>query len=160
MTDLDQLLAATRRHAAEPGTLPTVVPPTERLAVVTCMDVRIDPLAVFGLHLGQAHVLRNAGARVTDDVLRSLALSTRLMAVDTVVLLAHTGCGLFGVGNDELRRRTGAPLDFLPIADHHEALRQDVARLAATPYLALRTVAGLLYDVATKEVTLVERHQR
>lgn len=160
MTDLDQLLDATRRHAAAPGTLPATVPPTEQLAIVSCMDARVDPLAVFGLHLGQAHVLRNAGARVTDDVLRSLALSTRLMAVDTVVVLAHTGCGLFGVSDDELRRRTGAPFDFLPIADHHEALRQDVARLVATPYLSLRAVMGLLYDVGTKEVTLVERHQR
>lgn len=160
MADLDQLLEASRRHAEAGVPLPTTVPPTERLAILTCMDVRIDPLAIFGLRLGQAHLLRNAGARVTEDVLRSLALSTHLMAVDTVLVLAHTGCGLFGVTDEELRRRTGAPLDFLAIDDHRGALRRDVERLVGTDYLPLRTVAGLLYDVDSRRVTLVERRDR
>jgi carbonic anhydrase len=160
MADLDRLLEANRRHAEGGGARLSTVIPAERLAIVTCMDVRIDPLAIFGLRLGEAHVIRNAGARVTEDVLRSLALSTHLMEVDTVLLVEHTGCGLFGVTDGELRRRTGAPLDFLPIDDHQATLRQDVERLANTNYLDLQTVAGLLFDVATQRVEVVEERRR
>ena len=156
MADLEELLDAARRHAEGGPPLPTTVAPAEHLAILTCMDVRIDPLAIFCLRPGQAHLLRNAGARVTEDVLRSLALSSRLMEVDTVLVLGHTGCALFGVTDEELRRRTGASLDFLAIEDHHSALRRDVNRVVATDYLQLRTVAGLLYDVSTRRVSLAE----
>ena len=109
--------------------------PSRHLAVVTCMDARIDVFAVLGLHLGEAHVIRNAGGRVTDDVLRSLALSTGVLGVDTAVVMQHTKCGLAGVTDEELRALTGADLGFLPIDDHAAALREDVELLAGTPYL-------------------------
>ena len=92
--------------------------PGRQLAVVTCMDARIDVFAALGLHLGEALVIRNAGGRVTDDVLRSLALATHVLGVDTVVVMQHTKCGLAGVTDEELRRLTGADFGFLPIADH------------------------------------------
>ena len=99
------------------------------------MDARIDVFAVLGLHLGEAHVIRNAGGRVTEDVLRSLALSSGVLGVDTAVVMQHTKCGLAGVSDAELREITGADLGFFPIDDHAAALREDVDILARTPYL-------------------------
>lgn len=135
--------------------------PSRKLAVVTCMDVRIDVFAVLGLSLGEAHVLRNAGGRVTEDVLRSLALSTHVLGVDSVVVMQHSKCGLAGVTDDELQRLTGADLDFFPIDDHAAALQEDVDQLATTPYLSrIREIAGCVYDVETGDVTDVVRWER
>ncbi len=158
MTLLDDLLAA-NEAATRPAALDQR--PTRRLAVVTCMDARIDVFAVLGLELGDAHVIRNAGGRLTDDVLRSLALSSSVLGVDTVVVMQHTKCGLAGASDAELRARTGADLDFLPIADHEASLRADIERLSGTPYLsALRTIAGFVYDVETGRVDDVVRWER
>jgi carbonic anhydrase len=135
--------------------------PGRRLAVVTCMDARIDVFAVLGLHLGEALVIRNAGARVTEDVLRSLALATHVLGVDTVVLMQHTKCGVAGVTDEELQERTGAELDFLPIADHAAALRSDIDELTAKPFLEpLQAIAGFVYDVETGEIDDVVRWER
>ncbi|HWF17349.1 MAG TPA: carbonic anhydrase [Acidimicrobiales bacterium] len=158
MTLIAELLAASRDAEA-----PAVADarPTRRLAVVTCMDARIDVFAVFALGLGEAHIIRNAGARVTDDVLRSLALSSGLLGVDTLVVMQHTKCGLEGSSDDELRTDTGADVAFLPIDDHTTSLTEDVKVLAGTPYLSrLRTVAGFLYDVETGRVEEVVRWER
>jgi carbonic anhydrase len=147
MTQLSDLLAANRGYAA--GRTRVGGPrPGRHLAVVACMDVRIDVLAALGLHLGEAHVIRNAGGRVTEDVLRSLALSTGVLGVDTAVVMQHTQCGLAGVTNAELREITGAELDFLPIDDHAATLRHDIDLLARTPYLShLGLIAAFLYDM-------------
>ena len=158
MTLLDELLAA-NEAANRPELLDQR--PTRRLAVVTCMDARIDVFAVLGLELGDAHIVRNAGGRLTDDVLRSLALSSSVLGVDTVVVMQHTKCGLEGATDADLRARTGADLDFLPISDHEASLRADIERLSGTPYLsALRTIAGFVYDVDTGRVEDVVRWQR
>jgi carbonic anhydrase len=158
MTLLDELLAA-NESASRPVSLDQR--PTRRLAVVTCMDARIDVFAVLGLELGDAHVIRNAGGRLTDDVLRSLALSSSVLGVDTVVVMQHTKCGLAGTSDAELRARTGADLDFLPIADHEASLRADIERLSTTPYLsALRTIAGFVYDVDSGRVEDMVRWER
>ena len=158
MTLIDDLLAASE-SAPRPG-LPDGRP-ARRLAVVTCMDARIDVGAVLGLGLGEAHVIRNAGGRVTDDVLRSLALSSGTLGVDTVVVMQHTRCGLEDVSDAELRARTGADLAFLPIADHEASLRADVERLTHTPYLSgLRTIAAFLYDVDSGRIEDVARWDR
>jgi carbonic anhydrase len=144
-----QLLAANEVYAE--GHEPQRVPgawPTRRLAVITCMDARIDVFAVLGLHLGEAHVLRNAGGRVTDDILRSLALSAHVLGTDTVVLMQHTKCGLAGVTDAQLHDITGAEVHFLPIDDHGDALGEDVDLIASTPYLApIRRIVGLVYDI-------------
>jgi carbonic anhydrase len=126
------------------------------------MDARIDVFATLGLHLGDAHVIRNAGGRVTDDVLRSLALSTHVLGVDTVVVMQHTKCGLAGVTDDELRRITGASdVRFLPIDDHAAALREDLDTLAKTPYLLpVKVIAGFVYDVESGEIDDIVRWER
>lgn len=162
MNRIDDILEANRAYAARHSRAGTGDPrPRRRLAVVTCMDARIDVFAALGLQLGEAHVIRNAGGRVTEDVLRSLALSSSVLGVDTAVVVQHTRCGLAGVSDAELRDQTGADLDFLPIEDHASALRTDVARLAATPYLReLERIAGLVYDVETGELDDVIRWER
>ena len=125
------------------------------------MDARIDVFHVLGLKLGDAHVLRNAGGRVTEDVLRSLALSTHMFGVDTVVVMQHTKCGLAGVTDEELRSRTGADLGFFPIADHGAALRDDIDLLTTKPYLEpLKVVEGIVYDIETGEIENVCRWER
>ncbi len=135
--------------------------PGRRLAVVTCMDSRIDVFAALGLHLGEAHVIRNAGGRMTDDVLRSLALSCHVLGVDTLVVMQHTKCGLVGVTDDELRRLTGADVRFLPIADHAAALREDIDVLSSAPSLTpITTIAGVVYDVETGELEDLVRWER
>ena len=160
MTQIAELLSANRGYAAARANVADPRP-SRRLAVVTCMDARIDVFAVLGLHLGEAHVIRNAGGRVTDDVLRSLALSSGVLGVDTVVVMQHTGCGLAGVSNAELRALTGADLGFFPIDDHSEALREDVELLARAPYLSrLALIAGLVYDVQSGELDDVIRWER
>src|SRR5205085_8747078 len=135
MTRVTRLLTANEAYAAARASVDDPRP-SQHLAVITCMDARIDVFAVLGLHLGEAHVIRNAGGRVTDDVLRSLALSIHVLGVDTVVVMQHTKCGLAGVSDDELRALTGAELGFFPIDDHAAALREDVELLRSTSFLA------------------------
>jgi carbonic anhydrase len=160
MTPIAQLLAANEGYAAARASVDDARP-SRRLAVVTCMDARIDVFAALGLHLGEAHVIRNAGGRVTDDVLRSLALSTHVLGVETVVVMQHTKCGLAGVTDDELRRFTGADLGFFPIDDHAAALREDIELLTTKPYLEpLKMIAGFVYDVESGEIDDLVRWER
>ncbi len=160
MNQISDLLAANRNYAAARANV-AGPRPGRRLAVVTCMDARIDVFAVLGLHLGEAHVIRNAGGRVTEDVLRSLALSSGVLGVDTAVVMQHTKCGLAGVTDAELREITGADLGFFPIDDHAAALREDVDLLARTPYLSrLMLIAGLIYDVESGELEDVVHWER
>ncbi len=160
MTRINELMAANVGYAAARANVADPRP-SRHLAVVTCMDARIDVFAVLGLHLGEAHVIRNAGGRVTEDVLRSLALSSGVLGVDTAVVMQHTKCGLAGVTDEELRALTGADLGFSPIDDHAAALREDVQVLAETPYLTrLRTIGGFVYDVETGKLDDVVRWER
>jgi carbonic anhydrase len=160
MSEIDELLRANLAYSAARADL-SDARPSRRLAVITCMDARIDVFDAFGLRLGEAHVMRNAGGRVTEDVLRSLALSTAVLGVETAVFVQHTLCGLAGRTDDELRQATGADLAFLSIEDHGRALRQDVDLVARTSYLdGLRTVSGLLYDVETGRLEDVVRWER
>ena len=160
MDEISQLLAANESYAAG-HMIAADARPARRLAVVTCMDARIDAFAALGLRLGDAHVIRNAGGRVTDDVLRSLAVSSHMLGVDTAVVVQHTQCGLAGVTEEELRSRTGADLGFLPIDDHAEALRADVELLTTVPFLEpLQALAGFVYDVETGTIDDVVRWDR
>jgi carbonic anhydrase len=160
MKEIERLLAANDAYAAARSN--TGNPrPLRRLAVVTCMDARIDVFAALGLQLGEAHVIRNAGGRVTDDVLRSLAVSIHMLGVDAVVVMQHTKCGVAGVSDDELRHVTGADLDFFAFDDHAKALRDDIDVLTSTVYLGpLRTVAGFVFDVETGQLHDVVRWER
>jgi carbonic anhydrase len=125
------------------------------LAVLTCIDSRIEPLATLGLGPGDAKILRNAGARVTGDVLRSLVLASHLLGVNRVMIVAHTDCRMTGTDEDvraELHD-AGAPdtreLDFLMTEDQAATVRSDVQLLRESPYLAHLRVGGFRYDVET-----------
>ncbi len=160
MTDISRILTANEGYAAARANV-TDASPSRHLAVVTCMDARIDVFAALGLHLGEAHVIRNAGGRITDDVLRSLALSCNVLGVDTVLVIQHTKCGLRGVTDDELRNVTGADLDFQTIDDHGVAVQEDIDVLTAQAYLApVKVVAGFVFDVETGEIDDVVRWER
>lgn len=126
------------------------------LAVLTCMDSRIDPLAMLGLVPGDAKILRNAGARVTEDVLRTLVLASYLLGVDRVMVVAHTGCRMAAGSEDDVHaeiRAAGGPdtrsISFLTTDDQQAALRTDVGRVRAWPYLDAVRVGGFLYDLST-----------
>jgi carbonic anhydrase len=126
------------------------------LAIVTCMDSRIEPLAMLGLAPGDAKIMRNAGARVTDDVLRTLVIARYLLGVDRVMVIAHTKCRMAVGDEQEIHAAiavAGGPdtagVSFLVTADQQEAIRSDVERVGTSPYLADITVGGFLYDVDT-----------
>jgi carbonic anhydrase len=160
MSQIADLLAANQGYAAARANVADRRP-SRRLAVVTCMDARIDVFAALGLHLGEALVLRNGGGRITDDVLRSVALAAHVLGVDTVIVMQHTKCGLAGVTDEELQELTGADLGFFSIDDHAAALREDIESLTAKPYLApLTTIAGFIYDVESGEIDDVVRWER
>jgi len=160
VTQIVDLLRANESYAAARANVADARP-GRRLAVVTCMDARIDVFAALGLHLGEAHVIRNAGGRVTDDVLRSLALSCHVLGVDSVVVMQHTKCGLAGVTDDELKELTGANLGFFPIDDHAAALAEDIDLLTTQPYLEpLKVIAGFVYDVESGEIDDIVRWTR
>jgi len=160
MSEIAELLAANKGYASARASVDDPRP-GRRLAVVTCMDARIDVFAALGLHLGEAHVIRNAGGRVTDDVLRSLALSSHVLGVDTLVVMQHTKCGLAGVTDKELQELTGADLGFFPIHHHADALAEDIELLTVTPYLQpLRVIAGFVFDVESGEIEDVMRWER
>ncbi|WP_432492022.1 beta-class carbonic anhydrase [Kineococcus gypseus] len=132
------------------------------LAVLTCMDSRISPLDVLGLQPGDAKVLRNAGARVTDDVLRTLVLATYLLGVRRVLVLAHTDCGMTKNTDADVHAKVLAQgvdsrsIEFRTIADQEATLVADVQRIRSWPFLPPRTpVAGGVYDVRTGRVRLV-----
>jgi carbonic anhydrase len=126
------------------------------LGVLTCMDSRIDPLAMLGLVPGDAKIMRNAGARVTQDVLRTLVLASHLLGVDRVMVVAHTGCRMAGGTEEDVHvaiRDAGGPdtrsISFLTTQDQEGALRADVQRVRSWPYLGKLAVGGFLYDLDT-----------
>jgi carbonic anhydrase len=129
------------------------------LAVLTCIDTRIDPLGMLGLRPGDAKILRNAGARVTDDVLRTLVLASYLLNVSRVMVIAHTDCRMVGGTDEDVHRaieESGGPdtrsLVFQVTPDVEETLAQDVRRIRSSPYLSGIEVGGFLYDVRTGRV--------
>jgi carbonic anhydrase len=126
------------------------------LAVLTCMDSRIEPLAMLGLEPGDAKILRNAGARVTDDVLRTLVLASYLLGVDRAMIVAHTRCRMATGDEEDVHAAVldaGGPdtrsLAFLVAADQEATVREDVQRIRSWPYLTQLNVGGFLYDVDT-----------
>ena len=129
------------------------------LAVLTCMDSRIEPLQMLGLRPGDAKILRNAGARVTDDVLRTLVLARYLLGVDRAMVVAHTNCRMAAGSEDDVHEAVAAAggpdtrsLGFLVTDDQEATLREDVQRIRSWPYLRGLDVGGFVYDVATGRV--------
>jgi carbonic anhydrase len=160
---LDDLRAANRRYAASFDGQGMTAPPTRRLAVLTCMDSRIDPAAILGLATGEANVVRNAGGRVTSDAIRSLALGTGLLGLECVVVMHHTGCALAGETEESLQARLKAAgladaeaWEFMAMPDPDTALRDDVETLRRSPLLSRSLhVVGWRYDVANGQVVEV-----
>jgi carbonic anhydrase len=132
------------------------------LAVVTCMDSRIDPLRLLGLKQGDAKILRNAGARLTEDVLRTLVLADYLLGVDRIMIVAHTNCRMADGTEDDVHAAiaaAGGPdtrsISFLTTTDQQAALRQDVQRVRSWPYLVDVVVGGFIYDLETGRLTRI-----
>ena len=150
----DRLLANNESFAARHGDAHLDVQPSLHLAIVTCMDSRLDVFAALGLEDGQAHILRNAGGVITDDVIRSLALSQRKLGTREVILIHHTDCGLEKVTDDgfraELQEETGMAPSFAieSFTDVEESVRGSMARVRNSPFLPHRdSVRGFVYDV-------------
>jgi len=164
MSDLtDRLLVNNEAHAAEHPHGHLDVQPSLQLAIVACMDSRLDVFAALGLEEGQAHVLRNAGGVITDDVIRSLALSQRKLGTREIVLIHHTDCGLEKVTDDgfraELQEDTGMAPSFAieSFTDVEESVRGSIARVRNSPFLPHRDrVRGFVYDVDTGRLSEVE----
>ncbi len=139
------------------------VAPTRKLAVVACMDSRMDIFAILGLGNGEAHVIRNAGGVVTDDVIRSLCLSQRLLGTREIVLVHHTDCGLQKVSEEAFKAELEAELGVKPVwavesfTDPYADVRQSIQRLVLTPFVLHKDhIRGFVYDVATGTVDEVD----
>ena len=137
--------------------------PSRGLAILTCMDARIDVLRMLGLKPGDAHVLRNAGGIVTDDVLRSLLLSQRLLKTREVMIIQHTGCGLLGLNDDELKKEIRAetgvhiPFDLGGFSDVRGAVARSIDRIRTSPLLLHRDVVrGFIYDLESGHLSEIE----
>ena len=157
----EDLLEANRRYRSEFHDSGVEGSAAKGLAVLTCIDSRIDPLAMLGLRAGDAKIIRNAGARVTDDALRSLVLAVNLLGVTRVCVVAHTDCAMVGRDEDELRARISAirgvdadGWEFLTSTDQLATLREDIARIEACPLLPPDLqVGGFVFDVHSGEIT-------
>lgn len=134
--------------------------PTRRLAIVTCMDARLDPAKFLGLEEGDAHVIRNAGGLVTDDALRSLVISHWLLGTEEVAVLAHTDCGMLTFSNDDLRAKLreeagadASDVDFKPFRSLQESVRKSVRTIRDSPLLPdSLEVSGWIYDVRSGRI--------
>jgi len=152
----DELLKRAEAYAEgfDKGDLP--VPPAKGLAIVACMDARLDPARVLGLEEGDAHVIRNAGGVVTDDAISSLAISQRLLGTREIVLIHHTGCGMLTFDGEEFRRQVQEETGVEPewavetFDDLEEHVRESIARVQASPFLPEKgSVRGFVYEVET-----------
>lgn len=159
--DFADVLQSNERYAEQFDLADLPGPAQRGLGVLTCMDSRIDPLAVLGLQPGDAKIMRNAGARVTDDVLRTMALARHALGVERIMVVAHTRCKMASATRDEvvelIESSSGIDvrsLDFGLIADQHQALALGVERLRSWPFLAPGVaVGGFMYDVDTGRLT-------
>jgi carbonic anhydrase len=163
MSVTDELLQnnAAYAEAFEKGDLP--LPPARGVAVVACMDARLNVYGMLGLREGDAHVIRNAGGVITDDEIRSLAISQRLLGTREIVLIHHTDCGMLTFSDDELKQQIQEDVGVKPhfsmesFSDLEEDVRQSIARIKHSPFIPNKdSVRGFIYEVETgrlREVT-------
>jgi len=163
MSVIDELVANATSYSDsfDGGDLP--LPPAKRVAIVACMDARLNPSGLLGLQEGDAHVIRNAGGVITDDEIRSLAISQRLLGTEEVMLIHHTDCGMLTFADDEFRRQVQDDTGIKPewaaetFSDLDEDVRQSIARIKASPFVPKKdNVRGFVYEVETgnlREVT-------
>jgi len=163
MSSTDELLANNEAYAASFDNADLPIPPARKVAVVACMDARLNVYAALGLQEGDAHVIRNAGGVVTDDAIRSLAISQRLLGTEEIILIHHTGCGMLTFSDDEFRQSIERDSGIRPawaaeaFEDLEGDVRQSIARVKASPFLPRKdAVRGFVYEVETgrlREVT-------
>ena len=161
MSATDQFLENNQAYAAQ-FSGPLALPPASHVAVVACMDARLNVYGILGLKEGEAHVIRNAGGVVTDDEIRSLAISQRLLGTTEVILIHHTDCGMLTFTDDEFKRsiqdETGIKPEWAAEAftDLDEDVRQSIARIKASPFIPRKdAVRGFVFDVATGKLNEV-----
>jgi carbonic anhydrase len=158
----DELLANNERYA-ESFSGPLPLPPSKGVAVIACMDARLDVYRILGLQEGEAHVIRNAGGVVTDDEIRSLAISQRLLGTNEIILIHHTDCGMLTFTDDAFKADIAADVGIKPswsaeaFSDLDTDVRQSIARITSSPFIPhTSSVRGFVFDVATgrlREVT-------
>jgi carbonic anhydrase len=154
MSSTDQLLKNADEYAAafDQGDLP--IPPGRKVAVVACMDARLNPYGILGLTEGDAHIIRNAGGVITDDQIRSLAISQRLLGTEEIILIHHTDCGMLTFSDDDFREQIRVETGIKPpwaaeaFDDLDVDVRQSIARIQASPFIPVKSsVRGFVYDV-------------
>jgi carbonic anhydrase len=156
MTVTDELLKNNEQYAAsfDKGDLP--MPPGKELAVVACMDARLDVYGMLGLSEGEAHVIRNAGGVITDDAVRSLVISQRLLGTKEIILIHHSDCGMLTFNDDEVKAQIKDDVGIRPpfaleaFPDPDDDVRQSIARIKASPFIPSKDkVRGFVFDVKT-----------
>jgi carbonic anhydrase len=155
MTATDECLANNERYAAEFGQA-LALPPAKNLAVVACMDARLNVYGILGLKEGDAHVIRNAGGVITDDEIRSLTISQRLIGTNEIILIHHTDCGMLTFTDDDfkasIQQETGIKPEWAveAFSDLDEDVRQSIARIKASPFIPHKdSLRGFVFDVST-----------
>jgi carbonic anhydrase len=156
MSVTDDLLENARSYSKvfDKGDLP--MPPALPVAIVACMDARLNPYGLLGLSEGDAHVIRNAGGVITDDEVRSLVISQRLLGTREIILIHHTDCGMLTFTDDAFKESIRAETGLRPpwaaeaFSDVEDDVRQSLARIASSPYIPIKdSVRGFVFDVAT-----------
>src|ERR671924_2040995 len=163
MSTIDELVRNAEAYAADfdKGELP--LPPAKRVAILACMDARLNPHALLGLNEGDAHVIRNAGGVVTDDEIRSLAISQRLLGTEEIMLIHHTDCGMLTFEDDDFRKSVEDDTGIKPewaaeaFSDLDEDVRQSIARIQASPFIPRKhSIRGFVYEVETGRLREVD----
>ncbi|HEY7053768.1 MAG TPA: carbonic anhydrase [Mycobacterium sp.] len=162
MSVTDEYLANNAQYADNfSGPLP--MPPAKHVAVVACMDARLDVYRILGLKEGETHVIRNAGGAITDDAIRSLAISQRLLGTNQIILIHHTDCGMLTFTDDEFKRSIAEDTGIKPawaaeaFSDLEQDVRQSIRRLETSPFVNHDSVRGFVFDVATGKLNEVSR---
>ncbi|MGH9222480.1 MAG: beta-class carbonic anhydrase [Acidimicrobiales bacterium] len=164
MTATDTFLTNNESYARgfSKGDLP--LPPARKVAVLACMDARLDPARALGFEEGDAHVIRNAGGVVTDDAIRSLTISQRLLGTEEIILVHHTDCGMLTFTDDDVKAQIAKDVGIRPpfalesFDDLDEDVRQSIARIEASPFIPQRNaIRGFVYDVETGKLREVSR---
>jgi carbonic anhydrase len=163
MSNTDDLLRNAEEYAASFDKRDLPLPPAKKVAVVACMDARIVPSRLLGIHEGDAHVIRNAGGVITEDEIRSLAISQRLLGTEEIILIHHTDCGMLTFTDDDFKQAIEDETGIRPgwsvetFSDLEGDVRQSIARIKASPFVPRKeSVRGFVYDVddgSLREVT-------
>jgi carbonic anhydrase len=163
MSNTDELLKNAKAYKESFTKADLPLPPARKVAVLACMDARLNLYGLLGLQEGDAHVMRNAGGVVTDDEIRSLAISQRLLGTEEIILIHHTDCGMLTFTDDEFKRSVQEDVGIKPqwavetFPDLDEDVRQSIARIRASPFVPRKdSVRGFVYDVHTGDLREVE----